>query len=224
MTGYQLAALDIAGTTVDEGGLVYDAIRAAVEADVGEEVPADLLSRWKGTSKHEAIEGILAGLDVDHSPSRVATVFQDFTERLEASYSTTAPTPIPGVEGLFERLHAAGVKVALQTGYTAPVTSSILKGLGWVVGETVDAVVTSDTVAASRPAPYLIFHAMEATGVVDVRRVLVAGDTPNDLAAGMNAGARYVLGVTTGSFGRAELEARPHTHIVDSVVDAAALL
>lgn len=224
MTGYQLAALDMAGTTVDEGGLVYDAIQAAVEADVGQKVPADLMSRWKGTSKHEAIEGILTGLGVDHSPARVDTVFHDFSERLEASYMTTAPAPIPGVEALFERLHAEGVKVALQTGYSAPVASSILKGLGWSVGDTVDAVVTSDLVAASRPAPYLIFHAMEATGVTDVRRVLVAGDTPNDLAAGMNAGARYVLGVTTGSFSRAELEAEPHTHIVDSVVEAGSLL
>lgn len=224
MTGYQLAALDIAGTTVDEGGLVYEAIRAAVEADVGQQVPADLLQRWMGTSKQEAIEGILTGLDVDHSPSHVDTVYKDFSERLEATYTTTAPTPMPGVEAFFERLHAEGVKVALQTGYTGPVTSSILKGLGWSVGDTIDAVVTSDLVAQSRPAPYLIFHAMEATGVADVRRVLVAGDTPNDLAAGMNAGARYVLGVTTGSFGRAELEAEPHTHIVDSVVEAATLL
>ena len=78
--------------------------------------------------------------------------------------------------------------------------------------------------AASRPAPYLIFHAMEATGVTDVRRVLTAGDTPNDLAAGMNAGAGFVVGVTTGSFTRAQLEAEPHTHILDSVAAVPALL
>ena len=122
------------------------------------------------------------------------------------------------------RADRAGVKVALQTGYAAPVANSIMTGLGWTVGETVDALVTSDTVAASRPAPYLIFHAMEATGVVDVRRVLTAGDTPNDLAAGMNAGAGFVVGVTTGSFTRPQLEAEPHTHILDSVAAIPALL
>lgn len=224
MTGYELAALDIAGTTVDEGGLVYAAIQAAVEGDVGQPISSGLMSRWKGTSKEEAIAGLLADLDADPSPAHVATIFRDFTERLEASYATMPPSPIPGVEGLFEKLHLADVKVALQTGYSAPVTTSILNGLGWSVGDTIDAVVTSDLVAASRPAPYLIFHAMEATGISDVRRVLTAGDTPNDLAAGMNAGVRYVLGVTTGSFDRAQLEAHPHTHIVDSVVDALTLL
>jgi phosphonatase-like hydrolase len=153
----------------------------------------------------------------DDSRARVLTVYKVFTSKLEEAYGATAPAPIPGVLELFEALRRAGVKVALQTGYAAPVASSIMASLGWTVGETVDALVTSDTVAASRPAPYLIFHAMEATGVTDVRRVLTAGDTPNDLAAGINAGAGFVVGVTTGSFTRSQLEAEPHTHILDSV-------
>jgi len=143
---------------------------------------------------------------------------------VEEAYGRTPPAPIPGVLEMFETLRRAGVKVALQTGYAAPVANSIMTGLGWTVGETVDALVTSDTVAASRPAPYLVFHAMEATGVTDVRRVLTAGDTPNDLAAGMNAGAGFVVGVTTGSFTRSQLKAEPHTHILDTVAALPTLL
>jgi len=33
----------------------------------------------------------------------------------------------------------------------------------------------------------------------------------------MNAGARFVVGGTTGSFTRPQLESEPHTHIFDSV-------
>lgn len=58
---------------------------------------------------------------------------------------------------------------------------------------------------------------MEATGVTNTQRVLVAGDTPNDLAAGMNAGAAYVVGVLTGSFDATELGREPHTHLLPSV-------
>jgi phosphonatase-like hydrolase len=224
MTAYLLAALDMAGTTIDEGGLVYAAVEGAVAAATGGPVPHELMAQWKGTSKEEAIAGLLRGLGSDDSPGRVRTVYEDFAGRLEAAYTTTAPVPVPGVPQMFEALRRAGVRVALQTGYAAPVANSIMSGLGWTVGETVDALVTSDTVAASRPAPYLIFHAMEATGVVDVRRVLTAGDTPNDLAAGMNAGAGFVVGVTTGSFSRPELEAEPHTHILDTVAAVPALL
>jgi phosphonatase-like hydrolase len=224
MTGCLLTALDMAGTTVDEGGRVYSAIEAAVAAAVGGPVPADLMSQWKGTSKEEAIAGLLRGMGADASGPRVLTVYQEFAGKLQEAYGTTPPAPIPGVAEMFEVLRRTGVRVALQTGYAAPVANSIMAGLGWTVGETVDALVTSDTVAASRPAPYLIFHAMEATGVTDVRRVLTAGDTPNDLAAGMNAGAGFVVGVTTGSFTRSQLEAEPHTHILDSVTAVPALL
>ena len=224
MTAFLLAALDMAGTTVDEGGLVYSAVEAAVAEAVGSPVPAELMSQWKGTSKEEAIAGLLAAMGANHSRARVRTVYDVFAAKLEEAYGATPPAPIPGVLQMFETLRQARVKVALQTGYSAPVANSIMSGLDWKVGETVDALVTSDTVAASRPAPYLIFHAMEITGVTDVRRVLTAGDTPNDLAAGMNAGAGFVVGVPTGSFTRSQLAAEPHTHILDSAASLPALL
>jgi phosphonatase-like hydrolase len=224
VTAYLLAALDMAGTTVDEGGLVYSALEDAVAEAVGGPVPAELMLQWKGTSKQEAIAGLLRAMGADDSDTHVLKTYEVFAGKLEEAYGTTAPEPFPGVQDMFEILHRAGVMVALQTGYSAPVANSIMTGLGWTVGETVDALVTSDTVAASRPAPYLIFHAMEATGVSDVRRVLVAGDTPNDLGAGMNAGAGFVVGVTTGSFTRSQLELEPHTHILDSVAEVPALL
>jgi phosphonatase-like hydrolase len=224
MTAFLLAALDMAGTTVDEGGLVYSAIEAAVAEAVGGPVPGELMSQWKGTSKQQAIAGLLRAMGSDDSPARAAGVYEVFAGKLEEAYAATPPAPVPGALETFQSLRRAGVKVALQTGYAAPVADSIMTGLGWTVGETVDALVTSDTVAASRPAPYLIFHAMEATGVWDVRRVLTAGDTPNDLGAGLNAGAGFVVGVTTGSFTRAQLEAQPHTHILDSVAALPALL
>jgi phosphonatase-like hydrolase len=224
MTAYLLAALDMAGTTVDEGGLVYSAIEDAVAEAIGGPVPAELMLRWKGTSKEEAIAGLLRGMGSDDSHAHVLKVYDVFASKLEEAYGRTPPAPIPGVPEMFETLRRAGVKVALQTGYAAPVAKSIMAGLGWTVSETVDALVTSDAVAASRPAPYLVFHAMEATGVTDVRRVLTAGDTPNDLRAGMNAGAGFVVGVTTGSFTRSQLEAEPHTHILDTVAALPTLL
>jgi phosphonatase-like hydrolase len=221
---YDLVALDMAGTTVDEGGLVYRAIAEAVADATGSSVPADVLQHWKGTSKEEAIAGILDELGQDASRERVEAVFGVFLGKVATAYRENPPAPIPGVLEMFAELRAAGVRIALQTGYTAEVAGSILEGLGWKVGETVDALVTSDAVALSRPAPYLVFHAMEATGVTDVRRVLVAGDTPNDLGAGTNAGAGFVVGVTTGSFTRAQLLAEPHTHVLDSVAELPTLL
>lgn len=228
MTAYDLAALDMAGTTVDEGGLVYRVLDATVADATGAPVPTELLTRWKGTSKRGAIQGLLTELGADASDQAVDKAFADFTERLVTTYRETPPAPIPGVPEAFAALRAAGVKVALQTGYSAEITDSILAGLGWTVGPgpsaTVDAVVTSDLVPASRPAPYLVFRCMEATEVTNVRRVLVAGDTPNDLEAGTNAGAGLVVGVATGSFTHDQLAASPHTHLLASAAELPVLL
>ncbi|GGF56938.1 phosphonoacetaldehyde hydrolase [Marmoricola endophyticus] len=225
---FDLVSLDMAGTTVEEGGLVYRVLDQTVADVTGRPVPHDLLLAWKGTSKREAVAGLLAGMDAPCAEADVDTAFEEFSARLVQAYRDTPPEPMPGVPEMFASLRSRGVKVALQTGYPAEIADAILEGLGWRVGSggeaTVDAVVTSDRVAASRPAPYLVFHTMEATGVTDVRRVLVAGDTPNDLGAGTQAGAGFVVGVLSGSFDETALAAEPHTHVMASVTGIADLL
>ena len=175
----RLASLDMAGTTIDEGGAVYAVLRESVERATGKDVPDDLLSRWSGTDKREAIVGLLVAL---HQDVRQAdAVFAAFSDDLAAAYEADPPVLLPGVREAVAQLRSDGVRVALQTGYRREVAEGLLDAVGWRVGADVDALVTAEDVTASRPAPYLVFRTMEATGVVDVREVLVAGDTVNDI-------------------------------------------
>lgn len=218
----RLASFDMAGTTIDEGGAVYAVLRDAVERATGLQVPDDLLSRWSGTDKREAIVGILTGIGGD--VARTDTIFAAFSDDLTAAYEADPPVLLPGIAETVEQLRAQGVKVALQTGYRLEVAQNLLDVVGWKVGRDVDALATAEDVRASRPAPYLVFRTMEATGVVDVRDVLVAGDTVNDVTAGTRAGARFVVGVLTGAHTVAELGAARHTHLLSSVADVPELL
>ncbi|WP_018683865.1 phosphonatase-like hydrolase [Actinokineospora enzanensis] len=214
-----LVALDMAGTTVQEGGAVYRALADAVTAASGTPVPPADIHRWMGADKREAIAALLAA-----SPAEVDTVFNDFRTRLAAAYSAQPPVALPGVPEALAELRSRGIKVALTTGFSRDVADGILTVLGWQTGETIDALITADEVAAGRPAPYMIFRAMEATGVHSPSAVLTAGDTVLDLRAGTNAGARYVLGVLSGSQDAATLGRERHTHIVPSVADIPLLL
>lgn len=224
MTAFELAALDMAGTTIDEDGIVYRTLEETVGGAVGHDVPADVMAAWKGTAKDEALIGILTDLGEDTSADRIGTLYGEFSKRLKTAYRETPPKPIAGVPEAIAELRTRGVKVALQTGYDLEVASLILEAVDWQVGRDIDALITSDVVSASRPAPYMIFRAMEALGVVDVRRVLTAGDTPNDLGAGWNAGAGFVVGVTTGAFNSEQLTAYQHTHILGSAAELPTLL
>lgn len=214
----ELAVLDIAGTTVEEHNAVYDALADAVVAAGGSPSAGDI-ARWMGADKREAIADLLSAPPTDV----VDRVFADFRARLAAAYAERPPTPLPGVPEALAKLRADGVRVALTTGFDRGVTDSLLASISWDEG-VADTVVCVDDVPVGRPAPYMIFHAMERTGVSDVRRVLTAGDTVRDLQAGCNAGAAMVVGVLTGGQTAAQLGVERHTHLLPSVAEIPALL
>ena len=219
----ELAALDMAGTTIDEGGAVYVALRDAVAAE-GVTVGDDALQRWMGTDKRAAVAGLLqAGGRSAPGAEDVERMYARFRDQLAKAYADHPPQPIAGVPEALAALRAAGTKVALTTGFSRDVVDPLLAGLGWDQG-VVDAVICSDDVPAGRPAPFMVFRAMERVGVTDVRRVLVAGDTAADLQSGTNAGAAVVVGVGSGAVPLEVLATEPHTHLVASVADLPALL
>lgn len=218
----RLAALDIAGTTIDEGGVVYAVMRDAVERDTGRTVPDEVLSAWSGTGKREGIAGILRAIGED--PGRTDRIFARFGADLAEAYEADPPSLLPGVREAVGSLRAAGTAVVLQTGYTRDVATDLLEIVGWSLGDDLDGLVTVEDVRRSRPSPYLVFRAMELADVQDVRQVLVAGDTVNDLLAGTRSGAAVVVGVLTGAHTVAELGAAEHTHLLASVADLPELL
>lgn len=220
----ELVALDMAGTTIDEHGDVYRALEQSVR-EAGAKVASADLQAWMGADKTEAIAALLGLGGVPGDPALTARTFVRFKEMLAALYAADAPLPLPGVESALRDLKAMGVKAALTSGFSRDVAEPLLAAVGWRTGdgEVLDAVVTSDEVPRGRPAPHMIHRAMERTGVLDVSRVLAAGDTVNDLAAATNAGVTAV-GVLTGKLDAAELRRHPHDFILDGVKDLPALL
>jgi phosphonatase-like hydrolase len=180
-----LAVFDLAGTTVEERGAVYDVLAATVRTHGGDPSPSDV-QQWMGADKRTAIAALVGGRgDVD-------AAFADFRGRLQQEYAQRPPRPMPGVLDLFARLREDDVQIALTTGFERDVTALVLDAVGWTEG-IVDAVICTEDVTLGRPAPFMVFRAMERTGRTDVRRVLVAGDTPRDVEAGLNAGAGRVV-------------------------------
>jgi phosphonatase-like hydrolase len=221
--GIDLVAFDMAGTTIDEHGLVYDALRDSV-IETGATVAESDLQQWMGTDKVTAITNLIGLGGGSASDDIVAAAFERFRQILAQSYRESPPVALPGVEDALRELKSRGILVALTTGFSDDVALPLLDSLGWSVGsgELLDAVVTTSDVPAGRPAPYLIHVAMQRTGVTDVRRVLAAGDTVVDLLAAHNAGVIGV-GVLTGALDRAALSPHPHRYILASVADVPGL-
>ncbi|WP_226365256.1 phosphonatase-like hydrolase [Pseudonocardia sp. ICBG162] len=210
----RLAALDIAGTTVDEGGAVYRVL-AEVVREAGHAGDDAAIRRWMGADKREA----LAALTGCGDPADVEELHDAFVAALADAYAAAPPRPLPGVIRACAALRAAGTAVVLTTGFDRQVTDPLLAALPAAFTGALDAVVCAEEVGAGRPDPAMVHRAMALTGVEDPGAVLTAGDTVLDVQAGRNAAAGRVVAVLSGAQTRAELLAAGPTDVVDGVAD-----
>lgn len=216
----KLVVFDMAGTTVEDGGQVPAAFSAALaECDIA--LRDEELANVRGASKREAIAELVARHAGAAWQGRADAVYASFVRHLEREFGAGV-RPMAGARETFELLHAHGIEVALSTGFDREVGAMLLDALGWRV--LADAFVCGDDVPRGRPAPYLIFEAMRATGVDCVHQVGAVGDTALDLQAGYNAGVKLNVGVLSGAHDRARLAGAPHTHLIASVAELPRLL
>ncbi|MFC0431462.1 phosphonatase-like hydrolase [Kutzneria buriramensis] len=216
-----LAVLDMAGTTVADDGLVEraftDAIGAVGVSERDDRFPAmlDHVRRTMGQSKIVVFRALLPEAEARQANAA-----------FEAAYGRLVKAghcePVPGAEQAIKDLRAAGVKVALTTGFARPTQDAIIAALGWQ--DLADIALTPADAGRGRPFPDMVLTAVLRLGVDDVREVAVVGDTPSDVVSGLRAGASVAAGVLTGAGVAADFEAVGATHVLESVRDLPSLL
>jgi len=215
MRDLELVIFDMAGTTIEDHGQVPDAFTAAL-AEHGVNATREQVRGVRGASKREALLRLIPAGPA-HA-QRAEAAYASFRVHLARLYASEGVRAIPGATSAFHSLRDRGVRVALNTGFDRATTALLLSALGWGDGM-VDAIVCGDDVTQGRPAPDLIFRAMEAVGVSNVQQVANIGDTTLDLEAGHNARVRWNIGVLSGAHDRQALESAPHTHLISSVAE-----
>jgi phosphonatase-like hydrolase len=219
----QLVVFDLAGTTIEDDGAV---LRCLVETAQAYDLPGtpDELNALMGMNKREVFGLLAAQLHPDNpaQAERLAdAALETFIGKMKAAYDDHL-APMPGAEDTFAFLRARGIKVATDTGFDATIGGLIMERLNWP-GRLIDLAVFSSDVPRGRPAPYMIFHAMQRLDVLDVRQVMKLGDSPADLEEGANAGCAEVIGVLSGAHTAATLGPIYHTRLLQSVADLPAL-
>ncbi|MGV9678279.1 phosphonatase-like hydrolase [Nocardia sp. NPDC003482] len=216
----ELAVLDMAGTTVADGGLVlraFDAAATAVglpESGTDRETARAYVLDTMGQSKITVFRALFGDEDRAQLANRTF-------ERTYDEFAAEA-TPIPGAAEAITALRAAGIKVALTTGFSRTTQDKLLNALGW--NDIADLTLAPAEAGRGRPYPDLVLTALLRLRADAVDRVAVLGDTTSDIASGLAAGARIVAGTLTGAHSEEQLRAAGATHIVDSVVEFAELL
>ncbi|WP_373300044.1 phosphonatase-like hydrolase [Streptomyces albospinus] len=228
----RLAVLDMAGTTVADGGLVeraFDAAARHMGVEPGSPDHAEKLAYVRATmgeSKISVFRHLFAAPDGD--PTATEDAARRANRAFETAYGDLVDegriAPVPGAREAIETLRQAGRTVVLTTGFARVTQDALLDALGWrdLAALTL---CPADAGGRGRPYPDMVLTALLRTGAAaDVRQIAVAGDTSYDMIAGRRSGASVVAGVLTGAHDAAQLESAGATHVLGSVAELPALL
>jgi phosphonatase-like hydrolase len=224
----EMVVFDMAGTTVRDDNEVENCFREAIEHS-GLSATHEQINSMMGWSKRQVFETLwkmqLPKVSEEEINSRTDHSYAVFKNILEKHYRNGQVNPAQGCLEIFGFLRERNIKIALTTGFYRKVADIILHRLGWNGDLNIDhagngiinASVTSDQVKAGRPAPFMVFRAMELCCVTDVRKIVKIGDTPSDLSEGKNAGCKFTIGITNGSHSRSQLEKHEHDGLVSDL-------
>lgn len=215
----KLIVLDMAGTTVADGGLVERAFTAAAR-HLGED-PAGMIDHVRATMGESKIS-VFRHLFGDEARAQQAN------KAFEATYAELVDggsvTALPGARETIEELQCQGRTVVLTTGFARPTQDAILAALGWrdLVPLTL---CPADAGGRGRPYPDMVLTAFLRTKKADsVDQIAVVGDTSYDMLSGVRAGAGLVAGVLTGAHDADALRAAGAGHVLDSIADLPGVL
>lgn len=218
----EMVAFDVAGTVLNDDGLVVAAFKAAFERTQPELWPTHG-AQWTqyalntmGQSKIDVFTELLGDADRAHQ-ANIA-----FEESYVSEIAKVGAVSIPGAEEIFAYLRSQGIAVALTTGFSRSTLDTLITELGW--RELIDVSVTPGEAGRGRPYPDMLEKAAATVGVTKPAHVIVLGDTASDMKSGVAFGAGQVIGVLTGAHDELTLHDAGATTVVNSIADLKSLI
>ena len=218
----EMVAFDVAGTVLNDDGLVIAAFRNAFEATQPDLWPTHG-EQWTqyaidtmGQSKIHVFTELLGDAEKAHT-ANVA-----FEESYVSEIAEVGAVAIAGAEDLFKYLRAKGVAIALTTGFSRSTLDTLLIELGWK--DLIDISVTPGEAGRGRPHPDMLQKAATTLGITNPASVIVVGDTAADMQAAVSFGAGQAIGVLTGAHDEHRLHDAGATSVINSVADLKSLI
>jgi phosphonatase-like hydrolase len=218
----EMVAFDVAGTVLNDDGLVIAAFKNAFEATQPELWPTHG-AEWTqyaidtmGQSKIHVFTELLG----DAEKAYAANVA--FEESYVSEIAEIGAVPIAGAEEVFKYLRSKGIAVALTTGFSRSTLDTLLIELGWK--DLIDISVTPGEAGRGRPHPDMLQKAATTLGITNPASVIVVGDTAADMQAAVSFGAGQAIGVLTGAHDEHRLHDAGATSVINSVADLKTLI
>jgi phosphonoacetaldehyde hydrolase len=196
----RLVVFDWAGTVIDFGCFAPVAAFREAFAELGVAVSVAEARAPMGLHKKDHIRVMLSEPGLARRWAEVHGRGPDESD-VERLYAIVTPLQtvaagrhndlVPGLLECVAALRQRGIKIGGTTGYFRAAAVAAREAAARQ-GYSPDVSIGADDVPVGRPAPFMLFRVMEATGVYPASEVLKVGDTAHDIAEGRNAGAHSV--------------------------------
>ncbi len=217
-----MVAFDVAGTTLNDDGIVITAFKNAFEATQPDLWPSkgEIWTQYAIDTMGQSKIHVFTELLGDAQKAYQANLA--FEESYISEITEIGATPIIGAEELFSELRKQGIAVVLTTGFSRSTLDVLLGTLNW--RDLIDLSVTPSEVERGRPFPDMLNFAAKQLMISAPENIMVVGDTAADMQAGIAFGAGHVVGVLSGAHDRETLHNAGATQIINSVANLPSLI
>ena len=212
----RLIVCDMAGTTVNEGGIVYKTLVQTIKR-YGLEIGDNEIKYWYGVNKTEVLKYFLNRSGEDDT--KLPEMLTDFKTNLKKNYfeDKTISLINPKLPHLFNTLRERGIKIALNSGFSVDIQEALIDNLE--MRNFIDGYISSESVPQGRPEPFMIQELMKRFNIDDPNQVIKLGDSVNDILEGKNANCFKSIGVLSGAERKQNLLDAGADMILNSVMD-----
>ena len=215
----KLLVCDMAGTTVNEGGIVYRTLYNTIKnQDIF--IKPDDMKNWYGVNKTEVLKHFMNTDDRFRNNNDIlAEMLNNFKRDLKKNYFEDKSIKLIDnkLPILFNKLRENGIKIALNSGFSVDIQEALIENLN--MREFIDGYISSESVPHGRPEPFMIQELMKRFDITNPNQVIKVGDSKNDILEGKNAGCFKSVGVLSGAESEENLKNVGADLILNSVMD-----
>lgn len=196
-----LLVCDMAGTIINENGIVYRSIFNTL-FKMGYDPKEKDIKKWTGLSKKKVLyDEILkksSHIEATTIINEVNLAEDLLLKDLQEEYFNNNSLELidEDVLDFFDYCKIHGIHIALNTGYPKILQEDIIDHLD--IRGRIDSSISSDEVKIGRPYPYMINNLLEEFSMISTSNIAKIGDTRNDMLEGKNANCGLTIGVLSG--------------------------
>tara|TARA_B100000700_G_C14987236_1_gene829462 strand:+ start:402 stop:1070 length:669 start_codon:yes stop_codon:yes gene_type:complete len=207
------AIFDLDGTLVDSLHGIALAMKKTL-AEFNYEVSVDNILPRIGAPMIEVVEEL-----TQEKPEEIKKIYKEYLALYRRAYLRQI-IPLSGADKLINNLYDSHFSLAIVTNKTEQDARSVIEALSWSTKFKI--IVGRDTKKLPKPHPEGTIYALNKCNANPNESVFI-GDTEYDMAAGKNAGVKFLIGLL-GSRDATLLEAAGANQIANNLCDVEKML